>query len=169
MFGAIVKDVREALMVGRNTDGKLVRRPLSPHLQIYKPQISSVLSIAHRITGVALSVGTLLMTAWLVAAATSPDAFYNVQAFIFSWFGTLLLFAWSTALFYHFFNGLRHLGWDAGYGYDKSVLSSDDHTTSLGGILLARLGRVYNQSGVVVLIATAVCTVLTWLVVLVGR
>ena len=85
-------------MLGRNTDGKLVRRPLSPHLQVYKPQITSALSIFHRITGVALAVGTLLMTAWLVAAATSPDAFYNVQAFIFSWLGTLLLIGWTAAI-----------------------------------------------------------------------
>ena len=169
MFGATVKDVREALMVGRNTDGKLVRRPLSPHLQVYRPQITSVLSIFHRITGVALATGTLLMTAWLVSAATSPDLFYSVQAFIFSWLGTLLLFGWTVALFFHFFNGIRHLVWDAGYGFDKSMLGADDRSVSLMGVVLARLGRVYNQSGVAVLIATAVCSVAMWIFVLAGN
>ena len=156
-------------MVGRNTDGKLVRRPLSPHLQIYRLQITSVLSIFHRITGVALATGTLLMTAWLVSAATSPDLFYSVQAFIFSWLGTLLLFGWTVALFFHFFNGIRHLVWDAGYGFDKSMLGADDRSVSLMGVVHACLGRVYNQSGVGVVIATAICSVTMWIFVLAGK
>ncbi len=156
-------------MIGRTTDGRLVRRPLSPHLQVYRPQITSTLSIFHRITGIALSAGTLLMTAWLVSAATSPDAFYTVQAFMFSWIGMLMLFGWTVALFYHLFNGIRHLAWDAGYGFDGPLLGGDDLNTSLGGVLMARLGRSYNKTGVWVLIATAVASVLTWIVVLVGH
>ena len=155
-------------MIGRTTDGRLVRRPLSPHLQIYRPQITSTLSIMNRITGVALSAGTLLMAAWLIAAASSPDAFYGVQAFTGSWFGRLLLFGWTVALFYHFFNGIRHLAWDAGYGYDSPLLSSDDLSSKFAGVLRARLGRSYNQTGIWVLIATGVSTVLTWIVVLMG-
>ena len=69
-----MRDVRDALMVARNTDGKLVRRPLSPHIQVYRWPISMALSIAHRISGVGLGVGTLLLTWWLVAAATSDAA-----------------------------------------------------------------------------------------------
>lgn len=136
-------DVRDALLIAKNTEGKLVRRPLSPHLQIYKPQISTALSIFHRITGVALSAGTLLLTWWLVAAATGPGPFATVQGFIGSPFGWLLLFGWTVALFYHFFAGLRHLAWDAGYGFEKAE---------------------YNMTGRAVLIATAVCTVLVWIV-----
>jgi succinate dehydrogenase / fumarate reductase cytochrome b subunit len=93
-------------------------RPLSPHLQIYKPQLTSVLSITHRITGVGLSVGTLLLVAWIAAAAKGPDAFAIVSGFMRNPIGLLLLFGWSVALFYHLANGIRHLFWDAGYGFD---------------------------------------------------
>jgi succinate dehydrogenase / fumarate reductase, cytochrome b subunit len=93
-------------------------RPLSPHLQVYKPQLTSVLSITHRATGIALAVGTLLLVCWLLAAATGESAFEDVQAFNGSWIGKLLLFGWSYALFYHMCNGLRHLFWDAGKGLE---------------------------------------------------
>lgn len=138
-----MKDVREATFVGRTTEGKLIQRPLSPHLQVYRPQISSVLSIMHRATGMALSVGTLLLVWWLLAAALSPDAFDLVQAFIASPLGVVLLFVWTVALFYHFFAGIRHLVWDAGYGFEKPL---------------------FHQTGYAVLIATAVCTILAWAV-----
>jgi succinate dehydrogenase / fumarate reductase cytochrome b subunit len=142
-----VKDVRDALMIARNSDGKLVRRPLSPHLQVYKPQLTSVLSIFHRFAGVGLAAGTLLMVCWLVAAATSPEALGAVQDFLYSWFGRLLLLGWTVALFYHFFNGIRHLVWDAGGGFER---------------------QSYVRGGFAVVIGTAVCTVLVWIVVLVG-
>jgi succinate dehydrogenase / fumarate reductase cytochrome b subunit len=93
-------------------------RPLSPHLQVYRPQITSILSILHRITGVALTVGTLLLTYWLAAAASGPEAFAGAQGLIGSIFGRLLLFGWTFALFYHLCNGIRHLAWDAGYGFE---------------------------------------------------
>jgi succinate dehydrogenase / fumarate reductase cytochrome b subunit len=117
-----MKDVREALMVGRNTEGRLVRRPLSPHLQVYKPQMSSFTSIMHRVTGCALGAGTLLLTLWLVCAATSDSAFSIIQAFLASWFGILVLIGFTAALFYHFCNGMRHLAWDAGRGFDLPVM-----------------------------------------------
>jgi succinate dehydrogenase / fumarate reductase cytochrome b subunit len=97
-----------------------MERPLSPHIQVYRPQITSVLSIVHRITGVALTAGTLLLTWWLVAAAYGPDAFTNAQAFVGSWFGQLLLWAFTFALFYHLGNGIRHLAWDFGWGFELS-------------------------------------------------
>lgn len=93
-------------------------RPLSPHLQIYKPQLTSVLSIFHRATGVVLSVGSIFLVWWLVAAATGDDAFATAQGFWGSWFGLLLLFGWTFSLFFHLANGIRHLVWDAGYGFD---------------------------------------------------
>ena len=108
-----MRDVRDALMVARNSDGKLVRRPLSPHLQVYRWPLSMALSISHRVTGVGLAIGTLLMTWWLVAAAVSDDAFAGVQRFLATPIGILLLLGWSASLFFHFFTGLRHLAWDA--------------------------------------------------------
>ena len=91
------------------------QRPLSPHLQVYRPQLTSVLSILHRITGMALVFGLLLLTWWLIAAAAGPEAFGVAQAFLGSWFGLLVLFGLSLALFYHLCNGVRHLIWDSGY------------------------------------------------------
>jgi succinate dehydrogenase / fumarate reductase cytochrome b subunit len=138
-----VKDVREALSVARNSEGKLVRRPLSPHLQVYRPQITSFTSIMHRATGVALAVGTLLMTWWLIAAATSDAAFATAQYVIGSPIGLLCLFGWTLALVYHLLNGVRHLAWDAGYGFEAPE---------------------YRHSGIAVLIGTAGVTVLLWIV-----
>src|SRR3546814_13507861 len=74
------------------------RRPLSPHLQIYKPQLTSVMSISHRATGVGLAAGTLVLAWWLIAAAAGPAAFATVQGFLGSWFGYLILFGFSYAL-----------------------------------------------------------------------
>lgn len=113
-----MKDVREALFVGRTADGRTVRRPLSPHLQIYKPQITSVLSIFHRISGVALSAGSALLVWWLVAAATSDSAFATMSMVVGRWIGKLVLFGWTLALWYHFCAGVRHLAWDFGYGFE---------------------------------------------------
>src|ERR687892_1500300 len=93
-------------------------RPLSPHLQVYRPQLTSVLSISHRVTGVALAVGTLLLVYWLVSAAAGPDSYATAQSVIGSWLGIVLLFGWTYALFYHLCNGIRHLFWDAGYGFE---------------------------------------------------
>jgi succinate dehydrogenase / fumarate reductase cytochrome b subunit len=93
-------------------------RPLSPHLQVYKPQLTSVLSISHRATGIALSVGTILLVWWLLAAARGPDAYDAVRGFAGSWIGVLLIVGWTYSLFFHLCNGIRHLFWDAGYGFD---------------------------------------------------
>lgn len=93
-------------------------RPLSPHLQIYQPQLTSVLSICHRMTGLALVVGSLALVWWLLAAADGDAAFGTAQRFWGSWLGLLLLLGWSFSLFYHLCNGIRHLAWDAGYGFD---------------------------------------------------
>ncbi|MEO5375321.1 MAG: succinate dehydrogenase, cytochrome b556 subunit [Alphaproteobacteria bacterium] len=118
-------------------------RPLSPHIQIYRRQLTSVMSILHRLTGVGLALGTLLLVYWVSSAAYGPDAYLKAQGFIGSWFGKLLLFGWSAALFYHLSNGVRHLLWDAGWGFDK---------------------RQVYASGHAVLVATAVLTVLAWII-----
>lgn len=90
-------------------------RPLSPHLQVYKPQLTSFTSILHRATGVALSIGLILVAAWLIAAASGQDAYNAVYGIIRSPLGLILLFGWSFALFYHACNGVRHLLWDMGF------------------------------------------------------
>ncbi|HUK57698.1 MAG TPA: succinate dehydrogenase, cytochrome b556 subunit [Stellaceae bacterium] len=117
-------------------------RPLSPHLQIYKPQLTSVLSITHRLTGVVLSIGSLFLVWWLVAAASSDAAYASAQGFWGSWFGILLLVGWSFSLFFHLANGIRHLGWDAGYGFGL---------------------REAYFSGLVVLAASAALTLVAWI------
>jgi len=136
-------DSRDALMLGRASDGRLVRRPLSPHLQVYRPQITSILSILHRATGIVLSAGTLLLVWWLVAAARGEAAYATVSGFLRSPVGLLLLFGWTATLWYHFCSGLRHLAWDAGWGFTLPVV---------------------HRSGWTVVIAAAVLTVLTWIV-----
>jgi succinate dehydrogenase / fumarate reductase, cytochrome b subunit len=93
-------------------------RPLSPHLQIYKWQLTMTLSILHRATGVALAVGTLLVFALLVALAAGPATYGAVRDFCGSPFGLFLLFGWSWALCFHLFNGIRHLLWDTGWGFE---------------------------------------------------
>ena len=111
-------------------------RPLSPHLQVYRPQLTSVLSITHRATGIALSVGTLLLVWWLVAAATGKDAYDTAQGFLGSWLGILLLISWAYSLFYHLCAGIRHLAWDAGYGFDlPTVYRSGWAVVGASGIL----------------------------------
>ncbi len=93
-------------------------RPLSPHLQVYRPQLTSILSILHRGTGVVLSLGLLGLVCWLLAIASGGETYLAVQSFYGSFFGKLMLFGWSYALFYHLSNGVRHLLWDAGRGLD---------------------------------------------------
>jgi succinate dehydrogenase / fumarate reductase cytochrome b subunit len=140
-------DVRDALMVGKTSDGRSVQRPLSPHLQVYKPQITSVLSIMHRATGVAASVGLLLLTWWIVAAATSDSAYAAASWFMRSIIGLLMIFGWIASLWYHFCNGIRHLAWDAGYGFELAEV---------------------HLTGRIVVIATAVLSVITWIAVIVA-
>jgi succinate dehydrogenase / fumarate reductase cytochrome b subunit len=97
------------------------QRPLSPHLQIYRPQLTSVLSITHRATGIALVLGTLVLVYWLLAAASGAEAYGSAQQLLGSWPGRILLLGFSFALFFHLCNGIRHLFWDAGYGFEKQT------------------------------------------------
>jgi len=111
-------------------------------LQIYRWQYTSVLSILHRITGIALAVGTLLLVYWLVATAAGPAEFAAAQGFIGSILGRLLLFGWTVALFYHLTNGIRHLLWDAGRGFEL---------------------RTAHASGWAVVFATAALSLIAWI------
>ena len=116
-------------------------RPISPHLQVYKPQITSVLSILHRITGVALTFGLILLVAWIFTLSLGEEYFEYFVMFIKSWFGLLILFGFTFALNYHLCNGIRHLFWDAGYGYEIDTV---------------------HKSGLAVLVVSFVLTILIW-------
>lgn len=117
-------------------------RPLSPHLQIYRLPLLAIMSITHRMTGVALVAGFALLAWWLGAAASGPEAFATVQGFIGSPIGYLMLLGWSVSLFYHLLNGIRHLLWDMGWGFE--------------------IPQAYG-SGKVVLVGTAVLTIVAWI------
>ena len=119
-------------------------RPLSPHLQIYRWYLTMALSIAHRATGIALAAGLVLLSWWLLALAHGPEAFAVVQGLIDSWFGVLVLFLYTFALFFHMGNGVRHLVWDFGYGFDVDVA---------------------RRSGIAVLVFAGAMTVVIWLVI----
>lgn len=118
-----------------------VERPLSPHLQVYKLPLTANLSILHRMTGVALSLGLIMIIWWLVAAATGPEAYALFMSFAGHPVGLFMIFGWSVALFYHSCNGIRHLFWDMGY--------------------LFKIKEAY-ASGYVVLILTAILTAGVW-------
>ncbi len=118
-------------------------RPMSPHLMIYRPQLTSVLSIIHRGTGVGLAAGTLFITWWLVSAALGPGPYEATRELYGSWIGLLILFGFSVCLFYHLCNGVRHLLWDIG--------------------LLLEIEEV-NWSGWVMLLASVGLTIVAWII-----
>jgi len=96
-----------------------VERPLSPHLQVYRPQITSVLSILHRGTGVVLSIGVLVLTYWLIAIATGEAAYTDAHAMLGGGLFRLCYVGWCFCFFYHLANGVRHLVWDVGIGLER--------------------------------------------------
>ena len=124
-------------------------RPLSPHLQIYKQGLTGGTSILHRITGIALSVGLLYLTCWLVAAAQGVAAFDALQDFNGSILGQIMLFGWSAAFFYHLLNGVRHLAWDAGFGFELTTAFRSGYAVIIGTVVLTVAAWVigYFQMG----------------------
>jgi succinate dehydrogenase / fumarate reductase cytochrome b subunit len=118
-------------------------RPLSPHLQIYKLPPTALMSVLHRGTGVVISIGTIFLVWILASAAAGPESYATTHAIVSSWFGWLVLFGFTFALYAHFCNGIRHLIWDLGYGFDISQA---------------------NKGAMASLIAAVGLTVLTWLV-----
>jgi succinate dehydrogenase / fumarate reductase cytochrome b subunit len=124
-------------------------RPQSPNIQIYRPQLTSVLSIANRISGVVLSLGAVGLVAWLIAAAAGPQAYAAVQGALASPLGQIVLFGFTFAFFLHLCSGIRHLAWDAGYGFELETIYA---------------------SGWAVVAASFVLTVATWIAaLLLGR
>lgn len=114
-------------------------RPLSPHLQIYKPQITSVLSIMHRITGVALTFGTVLVVLWITTLSLGESFYEYYVFFIQSWFGNLILIGFTFAFFYHLSNGIRHLFWDFGYGYELNIAFISGVTVLISAFILTSI------------------------------
>jgi succinate dehydrogenase / fumarate reductase cytochrome b subunit len=117
-------------------------RPLSPFMigPIYRPQINSIMSICHRLTGLGLALSAMLVVWWFMAAATGPGYFHFVDGLLTSWLGMLVMWISLAALWYHFFTGVRHLVWDAGEGLDKAMI---------------------RPSSIAVLVAAGVMTILT--------
>lgn len=114
-------------------------RPLSPHLQVYRPLINMVMSIFHRITGVALYFGTILLAWWLTAAATGPEYFAYVNEIFGSVPGRIVLFGYTWALMHHMLGGLRHFLWDTGRGYDLALIDKLSWGTLIGSCVLTGL------------------------------
>lgn len=117
-------------------------RPLSPNIQIYRPQLTSVLSIVNRITGIILCFGAVVLVIWLVAAASGPDTYFQFQELIGSLLGQIFLFGGTFAFFFHLCGGIRHLVWDTGRGFE--------------------LRQIY-ASGWIVVVASVVLTLAAWL------
>lgn len=110
--------------------------PLSPHLQIYKKQLTSVLSILHRATGVFLSFGALLLCFWLLAVAAGPRTYAWAGSYITAWYGQILLFGFCFSFYYHLCNGIRHLFWDAGMGLELKQTYASGYAVIAVSILL---------------------------------
>ncbi len=120
-------------MANANRGGE---RPLSPHLQIYKLMINTVMSGLHRITGAALYFGTVLLAWWLMAAASSPQYFAKVSGMLASPLGQLVLLGYTWALIHHMLGGIRHFIWDTGRGYDLPTVDRLSRLTLIGSVVL---------------------------------
>jgi succinate dehydrogenase / fumarate reductase, cytochrome b subunit len=118
---------------------KSAARPLSPHLQIYRPMLTMMMSIMHRITGLGLYFGIILLVWWLTAASISDSYFDFVQGFFGHWFGRLVLFGYTWVLIHHALGGLRHLLWDTGRGLDLNVIEWLARANLAGSIVLTLL------------------------------
>lgn len=120
-------------------------RPLSPHLQVYRLPFTALTSISHRISGVLLSGGALVLVYWVIAAAAGPEAYATAQSILGSIPVQALIFLWTFVLFYHLCNGIRHLVWDVGYGFDLQTA---------------------QRSGVAAIGAAGLLTLIAWLIAL---
>ena len=124
----------------------MTQRPLSPHLQIFKPMLSMTMSILHRITGLVLAVGMVGFVCWLNVTATSDAYFAVVQGFLASWFGQLLLFGMTWVLIHHMLGGLRHFIWDSGHGFELNRVEALVRANIIGSVLItfALWGVIYG-------------------------
>jgi succinate dehydrogenase / fumarate reductase, cytochrome b subunit len=134
-----VKPLENAIMAEVNASRVQDARPLSPHLQIYTPMLTMMMSIVHRITGGALYFGMLLVAWWLIAAASGPPAYATFQDFIGSLFGRLILFGYTWALLHHMLGGIRHFAWDLGYGFGATEREWLARANLFGSVVLTLL------------------------------
>ena len=111
-------------------------RPTSPHLSIYRWPITMTLSILHRVTGVAMSVGLLVLAFWLIAAAIGPEAYGQATALMSSLIGQIVLIGWSFSFFFHLANGVRHFVWDTGRGFEKRQTNASAWVAIIAAILV---------------------------------
>ena len=131
------------------TAGARRPRPISPHLQIYKPMLTMMMSIVHRITGAALYFGMLLLAWWLIAAASGPNAYANVEWFMGTLIGRLILFGYTWALMHHMLGGIRHLIWDTVHGLEPAEREMLALSTLVGSIAFTLIlwGIAYLVAG----------------------
>lgn len=122
-------------------------RPLSPHLSVYKPQITSVLSILNRIFGCFMAISTPVLVYWLTTIASGPEAYASLQECFSNWFAKLFLLAWVFAFFYHMSNGVRHLFWDAGQGYDLETLTKSGYAVIASAVTLTLITIIAALTG----------------------
>ena len=127
----------------------MAARPLSPHLQIYRPQLTSGMSIMHRISGIALAGGTVMLLYWLVAAALGPAAYAGAVRCFAAWPTKLLMLGWTLAFYYHLCNGLRHLAWDTGWGFELGTAYKTGYAVIACAVILTGLtwACVFAQGG----------------------
>ncbi|MAU40902.1 MAG: succinate dehydrogenase, cytochrome b556 subunit [Kordiimonas sp.] len=118
------------------------KRPVSPHLQVYKWGLHMALSTFQRLTGLFLGLGTVFIAWWLIAIAMGPDAYQQVQVCMSSWIGRLVLFAFTFSLMLHMCNGIRHLFWDAGIGFDLQVTARANYIVIISAVTLTLLAWV---------------------------
>jgi succinate dehydrogenase / fumarate reductase, cytochrome b subunit len=111
-------------------------RPTSPHLQVYRWQIGNTLSILHRVTGSALALGLLALSYWLVALASGPGSYASAQHLLGSPIGLVVIFGWTFSFMFHLLNGVRHLFWDAGKGFERGARHASGWFAVLGAIAL---------------------------------
>lgn len=128
-----------AIWGSRMAESKTVERPLSPHLQVYRPMLTMMMSIAHRVTGAALFFGTMLLVWWLVAAAVSPSYFAFVDGLFGSFVGRTVLLGYTWALIHHMLGGLRHFIWDMGRGFGPDEREWLARATIIGSVSLTLL------------------------------
>jgi succinate dehydrogenase / fumarate reductase cytochrome b subunit len=121
---------------------RLRERPLSPHLQVYRLTLTMAMSIVHRITGGALYFGTILLAWWLIAAAIGPSAYGNIEWFLSTIIGKLILLGYTWALIHHALGGVRHLIWDTIHGFEPAERETLTLATLVGSIGLTILAWV---------------------------
>ncbi|MDB2697044.1 succinate dehydrogenase, cytochrome b556 subunit, partial [Alphaproteobacteria bacterium] len=105
----------------------------------YKPQITSILSIFHRLTGISLSIGSFIIVAWIVSLSMGIESYSYFMSIVDNWFVQIIIFGFAFALFYHFSNGIRHLFWDAGLGFELKSVYISGSIVVLNAIILTTL------------------------------